>query len=232
MSVSFTLAGIGTIVAAAPDEEEGRDQTEPAEADSTEGEGTEGIAEEEHEEFEAHHPWLPETKEIVFGGLAFLIVLAGLVKFAGPVIRKGLTARSDRIGRELTDASTARTEAESRAAQIRSAKGDIDGERRRILADADAAAERLLVEGRARLDDEVAELESRADAEIAGAGGRVSSELQAQVASMSLQTAERVVTAHLDAATQTDLIESFIARVGATGNGAGRVDGGAPRRTS
>lgn len=208
--LGLVVQGVGIVVA------------EPAGEEQVDDEGTEGVAEEEHEEFEAHNPWLPETKEIVFGSLAFLIVLFGLVKFAGPVVRKGLAARTDRIGRELTDAASARTEAERRAGQIRAAKGDIEAERGRILAESDAAAERLLVEGRARLDDEVAELEARAEAEIAGAGGRISSELQAQVATLSLHTAERVVTAQLDEATQADLIERFIARVGAS-NGNGRT---------
>ncbi len=168
-------------------------------------------------EFQAHHSWLPETQEIIWGSLAFLIVLVILIKYAGPAVRKGMAARSDRIAKEMDDATRARADAERRAAEIRAAKGDIAAERARIEAEADATAERVLTEGRARLEAEVAELEARADAEIAGAGGRLASELQSQVATMSLTAAERVVAAQLDAATQAELVERFIARVGASG---------------
>jgi len=208
------------VVLLAAEEEEGDTETNTgSDVQGAEEEGTEGIAEEEHEEFEAHHPWWPETKEIVWGGLAFLIVLGALVKFAGPAVRKGMAARSDRIGRELDEASRARADAERRSTEIRAAKGDIEAERARITAEANTAAERLLAEGRARLDTDVAELEARAETEIAGTANRLLSELQAQVASLAMTATERVVAAELDSATQTDLVESFIARVGVA-NGA------------
>jgi F-type H+-transporting ATPase subunit b len=178
----------------------------------------EPVEEEEHQEFEAHNPWLPETSEIIWGGLAFLIVMAIMYKFAWPAIKKSMAARTERIAKDLGDAVSARAEAERAAADIRAAKGDIEAERARLLAEADRAAERVVVEGRARLEAEIAELEARTTAEIAGATDRIASELQAQVASLALAAAERVVVAELTAVTQTELIERYIATVGA-GNG-------------
>ena len=179
----------------------------------------EPAAEEEHAEFEAHNPWLPETREIVWGSAAFVIILAGLIKYAWPAIKKSLQARTDRIAKDIADAEGAKAEAERRAAEIRAAKGDIEAERERLLAEATEAAERVRVEGRARIDAEIAELEIRAGVEIAGAGGRVVAELQSQVASLSMAAIERVVATELDEATQVDLVESFIARVGASSAG-------------
>jgi F-type H+-transporting ATPase subunit b len=178
-----------------------------------EGEPTE---EEEHQEFEAHNPWLPETSEIIWGGLAFLIVMAIMYKFAWPAIKKSMAARTDRIAKDLSDASSARADAERRAAEIRAAKGDIEAERARQLAEADAAAERVLVEGRARLEAEVAELEARVAAEIVGATDRIASELQAEVAGLAMAAAERVVIGELNASTQAELVERYIATVGAS----------------
>lgn len=176
-------------------------------------------AEEEHTEFEAHNPWLPETREIVWGSAAFVIILAGLVKYAWPAIKKSLQARTDRIAKDIADAETAKATAEGRAAEIRAAKGDIEAERERILADADEAAERVRVEGRSRIEAEVAELEARIEAEIAGAGGRMAAELQSQVASLSMAAVERVVAAELNEATHVELVERFIATVGAASGG-------------
>jgi F-type H+-transporting ATPase subunit b len=176
-------------------------------------------AQEEHEEFEAPNTWLPETSEIIWGTAAFVIILAGLIKFAGPAIKKSLQGRTDRIAKDIADAQAAKAAAERRAAEIRAAKGDINAERERILAEATEAAERVRVEGRARIDAEIAELEIRAGVEIAGAGGRVVAELQSQVASLALTATERVIAAELDDATQVELVERFIATVGATSGG-------------
>ncbi len=61
----------------------------------------------------------PALPEIVWGGLAFLIVLAVLMKFAFPALKKGLKARQDQIRDDLEGASRAREEAEAEAAEYR-----------------------------------------------------------------------------------------------------------------
>jgi F-type H+-transporting ATPase subunit b len=171
-------------------------------------------AEEEHSTFEAHSPILPETLEIIWGGLAFIIVAVFLYKLAWPAIKKMMAARTERIQRELDNAARAKSEADAAAADIRAKLGDIDGERARILSDADTTADRVLVEGRARLDQEVVDLQARASAEMASAGGRVASELQAEVGTMAGVAAERLVADQLDDATAQRLVEDFIAKVG------------------
>lgn len=162
-----------------------------------------------------HSPWLPETAEIIWGGLASLLIFAALVKFAGPAIKKGMAARTERIQKELDAAAADSAAAATEAAQIRQAKGDIAGERTRILAEADQQAAAVLAEGRARLSAEVAELEARADAEIAATGARAGDELRAEIARLSIAAVDHVVSGSLDEATHQELIEGFISRVGA-----------------
>ena len=41
-----------------------------------------------------HHWLLPETPEIIYGGLAAVIVISALVKFAGPTVKKGFVGRT------------------------------------------------------------------------------------------------------------------------------------------
>ncbi len=95
------------------------------------------------------------------------------------------------------------------------AKGDIAGERARLLAEADIQAAALLEDGRARLAQELVELDTRATAEIAAAAGRSGDELRAEIARLSSAAVDHVVTGSLDAATHQELIENFIAGVGA-----------------
>ena len=74
----------------------------------------------------------------------------------------------------------------------------------------------MLEDGRARLAVEVADVEAKAVTDIASAQGRVGDELRAEIARLSAAAVDHVVTGSLDDATQQELIENFIARVGAS----------------
>jgi F-type H+-transporting ATPase subunit b len=163
------------------------------------------------------HNWLlPEQSEIIYGTISSLIIFALLYKFAGPPIKKGLVARTERIQAELDASASALADANAEAAEIRQAKGDIEEERQRLLAAADAEAEALLIDGRARLEVELAELDARAAADLEAAAGRSGDELRSEMIRVAGAAMEQVVTDTLDDATQQELIESFIQRVGAS----------------
>jgi F-type H+-transporting ATPase subunit b len=174
------------------------------------------FAAEEHTEFQAENSWLPETSEIIWGSLAFFIVLAILIKFAAKPIAKSLRGRTEKIANEIDAAARARSDAQAEIARVRQNLADVDAERTRILATATETAERMRVEGIARNDAEVADLEARADADIETLRGRATTELQAQVAAWSSEATERIVLASLDDATTQRLIEDYIAKVGAS----------------
>jgi F-type H+-transporting ATPase subunit b len=161
-------------------------------------------------------PILPETAEIIYGGIASLIIFAALYKFAWPQIKKAMAARTERIQKELDDAAADKASAAAEAAQIRQAKGDIAAERERLLAEADTQAAAVLEEGRARMAAEMADIEAKAMADIAAANSRVGDELRAEIARLSTAAVDHVVTGSLDEATHQELIESFIQKVGAS----------------
>jgi F-type H+-transporting ATPase subunit b len=162
------------------------------------------------------HPiWAP-LQEVIIGGLATLIVFAMLWKFAWPAISKGMKDRTAGIQADLDSSAADRKQAEGDAAEIRTSLGDIDGERTRLFADAEAQAAALVEDGRTRLNQEVAEMEAKAEADIVAAAGRGADDLRADIARFSSQAIESSVTASLDDAMQQELIEGFIARVGAS----------------
>lgn len=164
---------------------------------------------------QTHHWLLPETAEIIYGGIASVIVFSLLIKFAGPALKKGLAARTERIQKDLDAAAAAKSTAEADAARIRTALGDINSERSRLLAEADQQAAALLAEGRARISAEVADLEAKAEADIAASAARSGDELRAEISRLSSVAAERAVVATLDDKAKQDLIETFISNVGA-----------------
>jgi len=164
---------------------------------------------------QTHHWLLPETAEIIYGGIASLIIFSGLFKFAGPMVKKSMAARTEKIQKELDGAASARSKSEADASEIRRALGDIEAERKKILAEADAQATAILADGRARLVKEVAELEAKADADLAAARGRSGEELRGEIARLTSAATSSAVAASLNERAQQELIESFIKSVGA-----------------
>jgi F-type H+-transporting ATPase subunit b len=156
----------------------------------------------------------PAKPEIVWGGLAFLIVLGVLLKFAFPALKKGLKQREDTIREELEGASRAREEAEAEAAQYRAQIGDARGEANTILEEARADAERIRREMLERAENEAAEVRQRAQEDINLAQERAMADLRAQVTDLSIDLAEKVVEQSLDRETQVALIDRYIDSVG------------------
>ncbi len=161
-------------------------------------------------------PYFAPIEEVIIGGLATLIVFGMLYKYAWPAISKGMKDRTARIQADLDTSAAARTQAEADAAEIRTSLGDVDGERTRLFAEADKQAAALLEDGRLRLAKEVEELESKAETDIAAVAGRGADDLRADISRFAGQAIDASVQASLDDATQQELIEGFIARVGAS----------------
>jgi F-type H+-transporting ATPase subunit b len=158
----------------------------------------------------------PEGYELLFGVPASLIIFGLLWWKAGPLVKKSMAARTAKIQGELDAASADTAAAAAEAGEIRQAKGDIAAERARLLAEADQQAAAILEDGRARLAQEAADAEAKAMADIATANARVTDELRAEIARLSSAAVDHVVTGSLDDATHQELIESFIANVGAS----------------
>ena len=167
-------------------------------------------------EFHAENSWFPETKEIVWGGMAFLIVAFMLWKFAGPAIKKALGDRTERIQRDLDRAAGARSEAEAQAAAISSGLQNLGQEQARIRSDAQEAAAIMEREGRARIDAEAEEHQAKAETDLEAARRSAGADLQQQVVVLALDATDRIVERSLTPEVHTELVERYIAKVGAS----------------
>jgi F-type H+-transporting ATPase subunit b len=130
-------------------------------------------------------------------------------------VKKALSDRTEKIQKEIDSARDAKASADEEAVQIRTALGDINAERSRILAEADQQAAALLAEGRTRIEAEMKDIEAKAMADIANASSRVGDELRAEIVRLSSIATDRVVRSALDDRAQQGLIEDFISKVGA-----------------
>ncbi len=162
-------------------------------------------------------PWLPhDIKEVYWGSLAFFIVIGVIVWKAGPAIKKFVAARPERISEELQTATDNRTAAEAERDRIKAALADSDSEAARIVEEARQAADALRASIEERAHADAVSLRERAAHDIEVARRQATNDLTADLSRLALGAAEQVVAVNLDDSTQQDLIEAYIAQVGAT----------------
>ena len=156
----------------------------------------------------------PATSEIIWGGLAFLIVAFVLMKYAFPTLKKAVKAREEKIRSDLEGAEQARVDAESERTRYQAQLADARGEANRIVEEARTAAESVRQGAVAKAEADAAEVRARATEDIRLARERALSDLQHQVGDISIGLAEKIVERNLDPATQAALVESYINSVG------------------
>ncbi len=162
----------------------------------------------------AKNPILPDAKEIIWTVIAFAFVFVILAKFAFPAMKKGLKDREERIRADLERADHARAEAEATLEQYRRQLAEARTEANRIIEEARQAAEQVRRDLVARAEAEADELRRRAQDDARLAGERALSDLRSQVATLSVELAEKIVEHNLDRDTQLALIENYINSVG------------------
>lgn len=167
----------------------------------------------EHE-VTAKNPIIPETKEIIWAAIAFLIVFALLSWKAWPAIKKALQDREERIRADLERAEAARTEAETQLVDYQRQLAEARAEAGRIIEEARQAADQVRKDLMAKAEADAAELRGRAGDDIKLATDRAMADLQSRVADLSIELAEKVVEKNLDRETQIQLIENYINQVG------------------
>jgi F-type H+-transporting ATPase subunit b len=156
----------------------------------------------------------PALSEMIWGAIAFVVVVFVLIKFAFPGIRKGLAARQEKIRSDLESAERARTEAEAERARYEEQLASARAEANRIVEEAREAGERVRQEVVGRADAEAAEIRARAQTDARLAADNALRELQQRVGDLSIELAEKIVERNLDRDTQRELVESFISAVG------------------
>lgn len=161
-----------------------------------------------------------DFNEVIWGGIAFLIVLGVIIWKGGPAIRDMWNGRIERISGELSSAETAHQEAQAMLSDVEGRIANADQERARIRAEAERTAASLIEQTAERAQRDAEDVRRRAVSDIAASQAQVSADLQSEIAQLAVGAAEQVVAKNLDEATQRQLIESYIANVGSGTAGA------------
>jgi F-type H+-transporting ATPase subunit b len=163
---------------------------------------------------EAPSPILPETNEIIWGGISFLLLLLLMWKFALPAVKEGMNNRTERIRNDLDAAEQAKTEAVGVLDGYKAQLADAKSEAARIIEEARQSADALKKDQETRLQTELAEARARAAADIEAAKAQATADLRNDLAQLAVGAASAVVGKNLDPATQSQLVEDYINSVG------------------
>lgn len=161
--------------------------------------------------FSAPSPVLPAANELLWGGLAFAIVAGGLIKFGFPAVKKGLTAREDKIREDLASAETSKQDAAAKAAEFESKLKDARTEANRLIEEAKTQAAEVKAGLVAKAEEEAAGIRSKALSDAESIAARALSDIESQVAELSVDLAEKVVKSNMNKESQLALVNSFIA---------------------
>lgn len=150
--------------------------------------------------------------------LNFAALLALLIKFGGPAVKKALQARHTQIKTDLASAAEARTAAQARFEHQEKRLAALEGEIATIVAgikqEAEAEKTRLI----AMAEDRARRIREECEFIIEQQVKQAEEDLRREVAAQAVALAEKIVRAQLGAQDQARLVDTFVGDV--AGNGA------------
>lgn len=155
-----------------------------------------------------------DINEVIWGSLAFFVLVGVVAWKAGPSITTAISGRTDRIRSELASAEAERAAAEAALTAKAADMPDVGAEQTRIRAEAEATAARLKTDMAAKAETDAAALVSRARAEVSNQRSQALADMREEVSRLTRDATEAVVNDRLDAAAQSDLIDRYISQVG------------------
>jgi F-type H+-transporting ATPase subunit b len=160
----------------------------------------------EHEQ----SPILPASNELIWGTVAFLLLVFLMYRTVWPSVDKAFKDRRANIEGKLEEAEREREEADQLLERYRRRLRDAEDETQRILEEARANAERVRKDLRAKAEAEAEREIERARTAIRQERNQAIQELRREVGTLAVELATRVVGDSLDRDRQLRLIDRYI----------------------
>jgi F-type H+-transporting ATPase subunit b len=160
------------------------------------------------------NPILPAANELIWGTIAFFILLFVMYRTVWPSVDKAFKDRRANIEGKLEQAEKDREEAEQLLEQYRRRLREAEDETRRILDEARANAERVRRELLAKAETDAGRELDRARQAIRGERDQAIRQLRNEVGTLAVELATRVVGDSLDRDRQLRLIDEYIDELG------------------
>ena len=164
----------------------------------------------EHEQ----SPILPAVNELVWGTIAFLILLFLMYRTVWPSVDKAFKDRRANIEGKLEQAEKDRDEAEQLLEQYRRRLRDAEDETQRILDEARTNADRVRRELLAKAENDAGRELDRARQAVRAERDQAIRQLRNEVGTLAVELATRVVGDSLDRERQLRLVDQYIDELG------------------
>jgi len=152
----------------------------------------------------------PETPDVIWGAVAFALLMALLGYSVFPRLNQALDERTARVQGQIEDAEAVRGEAEQLRRQYEEQLSGAKDEAQRIIEQAREQAERIRSEAHSEAEREAQQIRARAREDAEAERNRVVQDLRNQVAALSVDLAGRIVERELDEERHRDLVDSYI----------------------
>jgi F-type H+-transporting ATPase subunit b len=163
---------------------------------------------------EERNPILPAANELIWGAVAFAILLFLMYRTVFPQVTKIYQERRANIEGKLEEAEKERDEAEQLLQKYRERLAAAEDETRRILEEARANAERIRKDLLAKADADAERQLQRARETIRSERDQAIRQLRGEVGTLAVELATRVVGDSLDRDRQLRLVDQYIDPLG------------------
>jgi F-type H+-transporting ATPase subunit b len=160
------------------------------------------------------NPILPATNELIWGAVAFFILLFLMYRTVWPQVNKTYQDRRANIEGKLEQAEKEREDAERLLQRYRERLAAAEDETQRILEEARANAERVRKDLLAKAENDAERQLERARQTIRAERDQAIRQLRGEVATLAVELASRVVEDSLDRDRQLRLVDRYIDRLG------------------
>jgi len=157
---------------------------------------------------------VPDTSELIAGVIAFSIIFVFVWKWVIPAADKALAARQEAITGQLTEAETAKQEAESLLNDYKKQLAQAKGEANTIVDEARQAADVLRSDLVDKAEAEAESIRGKARADAGAEMDRAAAQIRDEVATLSLELAQKVVAGSVDESAQQVLVDRYIDDLG------------------
>ncbi len=156
---------------------------------------------------------LPESAELIWGLICFILVFYVLRRVAFPKLREAVEAREKKIQSDLEEAENTKKQAQKERDEYKQQLAEARSEANRIVEEARGQAEQVRKDITEKAEKEAEQIVSRAQEQMEAERTRTVQELQRTIGDLSIELAEKVVGRSLDGDSQRDLVDAYIKEV-------------------
>jgi F-type H+-transporting ATPase subunit b len=156
------------------------------------------------------NPILPETNELIYGTIAFLVLFFLLSRFVFPRVNALLDERARNIEGKLEQAERDRQEATELLASYREQLRRARGEAAQLVEEGRRRGEETRKQTIAKAEADAARIISRAEEEILRERDRAVAEARRDVGMLAVELAGRIIGESVDAEVQQRMVDRFM----------------------